>query len=299
SPALVEGETVVLADTGVFREEVTESSLDSGDFSLQDGDSFHPTRIHSRNLEQTRKEFAINGLEFDIQREGSFTKISRVNPLFDAQQFEIDSQRIDQPKSQSKVSDIGTLTKDKPKRADTIPQEIIRDEPHIQKDASRSSSNVSIHRPTIVQESNQSGQLSNFKITTYQMPREPDKLFEGEKEIFKKPLPVSNRSHRYGSVGSVGPFWNGDGFYCDLEGKKFTSYAALGYDSRPIRTKSVGNLAAEVAVESERRDARLLKMASQQNINEDLKTPLLDETHLQQGHRQKDLSLQSLQVSHN
>nr|CAD7454977.1 unnamed protein product [Timema tahoe] len=299
SPALVEGETVVLADTGVFREEVTESSLDSGDFSLQDGDSFHPTRIHSRNLEQTRKEFAINGLEFDIQREGSFTKISRVNPLFDAQQFEIDSQRIDQPKSQSKVSDIGTLTKDKPKTADTIPQEIIRDEPHIQKDASRSSSNVSIHRPTIVLESNQSGQLSNFKITTYQMPREPDKLFEGEKEIFKKPLPVSNRSHRYGSVGSVSSFLSGDGLYCDLEGKKFTSYAALGYDSRPIRTKSVGNLAAEVAVESERRDARLLKMASQQNVNEDLKTPLLDETHLQQGHRQKDLSLQSLQVLRN
>nr|CAD7399218.1 unnamed protein product [Timema cristinae] len=298
SPTLVEGETVVLADTGVFREEVTESSLDSGDFSLQDGDSFHPTRIHSRNLEQTRKEFTVNGLEFDIQREGNFTKISRVNPLFDAQQFEIDSQIIDQPKSQSKVLDIGMLTKDKPKTVDTIPQEIIRDEPHIQKDASRSSSNVSIHRPTVVQESNQSGQLSNFKITTYQIPREPDKLFEGEKEIFKKPLPVSNRSHRYGSVGLVGSFWSGD-----LEGKKSMSYTALGYDSRPTRTKSVGNLAVEVDIESERRDARLLKTASHQNVNEDLETPLLDEAHLRQGptqgHRQKDLSLQSLQVLRN
>nr|CAD7429043.1 unnamed protein product [Timema monikensis] len=300
SPTLVEGETVVLADTGVFREEVTESSLDSGDFSLQDGDSFHPTRIHSRNLEQTRKEFTVNGLEFDIQREGNFTKISRVNPLFDAQQFEIDSQIIDQPKSQSKVSDIGMLTKDKPKTVDTIPQEIIRDEPHIQKDASRSSSNVSIHRPTVVQESNQSGQLSNFKITTYQIPREPDKLFEGEKEIFKKPLPVSNRSHRYGSVGLVGSFWSGD-----LEGKKSMSYTALGYDSRPTRTKSVGNLAVEVDIESERRDTRLLKTASHQNVNEDLETPLLDEAHLRQGqgptqgHRQKDLSLQSLQVLRN
>nr|CAD7418584.1 unnamed protein product [Timema poppensis] len=263
SPTLVEGETVVLADTGVFREEVTESSLDSGDFSLQDGDSFRPTRIHSRNLEPTRKEFAVSGLEFDIQREGNFTKISRVNPLFDARQFEIDSQIIDQPKSQSKVSDVGTLTKDKPKTVDTVPQEIIRDEPHVQKDSSRSSSNVSVHRPTVVQESNQSGQLSNFKITTYQIPREPDKLFEGEKEIFKKPLPVSNRSHRYGSVGSVGPFWSGD-----LEGKKSMSYAALEYDSRPTRTKSVGNLAAEVAIESERRDARLLKTASHQNVNE-------------------------------
>nr|CAD7266367.1 unnamed protein product [Timema shepardi] len=288
SPTLVEGETVVLADTGVFREEVTESSLDSGDFSLQDGDSFRPTRIHSRNLEPTRKEFAVSGLEFDIQREGDFTKISRVNPLFDARQFEIDSQIIDQPKSQSKVSDVGTLTKDKPKTADTIPREIIRDEPHVQKNSSRSSSNVSIHRPTVVQESNQSGQLSNFKITTYQIPREPDKLFEGEKEIFKKPLPVLNRSHRYGSVGSVGPFWSGD-----LEGKKSMSYAALEYDSRPTRTKSVGNLAAEVAIESERRDARLLKTASHQNVNEDLETPL----PLQQGHGQKDLSLQSLQVT--